>query len=99
MIGALTTAEATASMDALAEDLITAAKAKPETQTAKILRLLKQRKQVTNYELSRICFRYSARILELRNEGHIIVSVHDRGTKWRFVYKGHVDDPQEHMPS
>jgi len=57
-----------------------------DTQTAKILRLLKAHGTVTNIELSRICFRYSARIHELRREGHNITSVHDKGSVWRFVY-------------
>lgn len=41
-------------------------------QTAKILAVLKEKAYVTNVELNRICFRYSARILELRKEGHNI---------------------------
>lgn len=41
-------------------------------QTEKILALLKEKPYVTNVELNRICFRYSARILELRNDGHDI---------------------------
>ncbi len=61
---------------------------KPETQTGKILRLLKKHGELTNYELNRICFRYGARLQELRREGHIIVSVHDKDSRWRFIYKG-----------
>lgn len=40
-----------------------------QTQTAKILNLLRRNRFVTNVELNRICYRYSARIHELRNEG------------------------------
>ncbi len=58
------------------------------TQTARILRLLKSKRSVTNRELNRICFRYGARIHELRQEGHKIVSVHVKDGLWRFVYKG-----------
>lgn len=59
-----------------------------ETQCARILKLLKSKGEATNIELSRVCFRYSARIHDLRREGHSIVSVHDKGSRWRFVYKG-----------
>ena len=38
-------------------------------QTAKIIRLLRSGRYVTNADLNAICFRYSARIHELRNEG------------------------------
>lgn len=38
-------------------------------QTAKVLRLLKSRRFVLNTELNRLCFRYGARIHELRKEG------------------------------
>lgn len=58
-----------------------------ESQTAKILRLLKANGYLTNRELNRICFRYSARIFELRKEGHQIVPIHEEGSKWRFIYK------------
>lgn len=57
------------------------------TQTAKILKLLKKNGEATNYELSIICLRYSARIKDLRDEGHIIITEHVKGSKWRFVYK------------
>lgn len=63
-----------------------------ETQTKKILGLLKTKKTVTNYELNQICFRYAARIHDLRSEGYRIVSNHVGGSLWTFVYKGHEDD-------
>lgn len=42
------------------------------TKMAKILKLLKTNKRVTNHELNKICFRYGGRIHDLRREGHII---------------------------
>lgn len=44
------------------------------TQRDKILALLRQG-SVTNFELADICIRYSARIHELRKEGHEIETV------------------------
>jgi hypothetical protein len=58
-----------------------------ESQAARILKLLKQHGELTNYDLNRICFRYSARIHELRREGHNIIRIHDHGSQWRYVYK------------
>lgn len=57
-----------------------------ESQAARILRLLKKKGTVTNRELNRICFRYGARIWELRREGHTIVSNKVRGGLWEFTY-------------
>jgi hypothetical protein len=57
------------------------------TQTAKILKLLKKNGEATNYELYKICLRYSARLHDLRQEGNIITSEHVKGSKWRFVLK------------
>lgn len=57
------------------------------TQTAKILKLLKKNGGATNYELSKICLRYSARLHDLRAEGHTIISEHVKGSKWRFILK------------
>lgn len=42
---------------------------KRETQATRILRLLRRERFVTNAELNKICFRYSARIHELRDDG------------------------------
>lgn len=68
-----------------------------ETQTSRILKLLKEKKVVTNAELNNICFRYSARIHELRKDGYIIVTHRLRGGLNSFVYKGHIDDdPMEY---
>lgn len=62
------------------------------TQTARILKLLKTQGQATNVELIRIAWRYSARIADLRAEGHVIKTVHEGGTLWRWIYIGHSDD-------
>lgn len=40
-----------------------------ENQASRILRLLRSERTVTNKQLNRICFRYGARIFELRREG------------------------------
>lgn len=67
-----------------------------DAQIKKILRLLKTKGTVTNYELNKIAFRYSARIKNLRDEGHRIVSNHVGGSLWTFTYKGHEDDEREY---
>ena len=41
-------------------------------QSTKILKKLKENRFVTNLELNSICYRYSARIHELRADGHLI---------------------------
>lgn len=57
------------------------------SKTARILDLLTKRKLmgVYNYELNRICFRYSARIYDLRKEGYSIVSEQIRSGVWRYT--------------
>ena len=68
---------------------------KPVTQTGKILQLLKERGAVTNVELNKICFRFSARIMELRQEGHVIKSNHIGGSLWSYVYFGEAKEYDE----
>lgn len=70
-------------------------KPQPVTQTGRILRLLKERGAVTNVELNKISFRYSARIAELRQEGHVIKSNHLGGSLWSFVYFGEAKEYDE----
>lgn len=65
------------------------------TQTARILKLLKTNGSATNRELNRICFRYGARIHDLRREGWEITSVREKDGLWRFVLKGHRDDAKD----
>ncbi|WP_427007161.1 helix-turn-helix domain-containing protein [Pseudarthrobacter sp. H2] len=69
--------------------------ASKETQTARILKLLKTNGSATNTQLNRICFRFSARIHDLRSEGWDILSVREKDGLWRFVLKGHRDDAKE----
>lgn len=63
-----------------------------DTKTKKILALLKEKRTVTNFELNQICYRYAARIFELKADGYRIVSNHITGPLWHYVYKGHEDD-------
>ena len=54
------------------------------TQCDKILERLQQG-SVTNIELNRdICFRYGARIMDLREQGYNIKSKHIKGSIWEF---------------
>jgi hypothetical protein len=62
------------------------------SHSARILRLLKEQGSATNAELNRICFRYCARLHELRGEGHIIITNRIKAGLFIFVYKGHPDD-------
>jgi hypothetical protein len=63
-----------------------------ESQTKRILDLFKKEKSVTNAQLNTICFRYGARIHELRNDGYIIVTNRLGKGLFSFHYKGHVED-------
>jgi hypothetical protein len=60
------------------------------SQTHRILKLLKAKGSVTNIELNRVCFRYGARLLELRREGHDILTVQEARGKFRYFYRGYV---------
>lgn len=59
-------------------------------QTSKILKLLKQRKSkgVFNTELNRICFRYGARIYELRQDGYSISCIRLKQGIYNYVLLG-----------
>lgn len=62
------------------------------TQEGKVLKLLKEQGYATNVELNKMgIYRYSARVYNLRREGHIIKSIHEKGGLWRFVYEGEAD--------
>lgn len=61
------------------------------TQTGRILKLLQEKDSVTNVELNRIAFRYSARLHNLRKEGHDILTVQESKGKWRYFYRGQVE--------
>ena len=60
----------------------------------KILSLLRERgnQGVTNKELNHDLgiFRYGARIMELRQEGHNIQSIHVHRGLWKFILKDRV---------
>ena len=55
-----------------------------------ILALLQERgvRGIANDELNRICFRYGARIYELRKQGYLIETVRFGEGLFRFVYRG-----------
>ncbi len=55
-----------------------------------ILALLQERgcRGIANDELNQICFRYGARIYELRQQGHWIETVRFGEGLFRFVYRG-----------
>jgi hypothetical protein len=59
----------------------------PLTQSERIFNALKASGEagVTNYQLTGIALRYGARLLELRKDGHKILSVHVKGSMWRFI--------------
>lgn len=69
-----------------------------ESQTSKILKLLKEHKVVTNAQLNKVCFRYSARIHELRKDGYIIVASRINEGLFRYTYKGHREDETREYP-
>lgn len=59
-----------------------------KTQKQRILDLLKAQGSATNRELNSICYRYAARIHELRKEGHDIQQdIISRGLRV-FIYRG-----------
>lgn len=60
-------------------------------QTQRILARLRAEHEVTNVQLNQMgIYRYGARILELRNAGHNIVSIKHKGGLWSF----RLDEPQ-----
>lgn len=68
------------------EELVRLTTTPKVSQTERILRLLKRRGKfgASNRELNSICFRYSARIHELRKEGHHIEGERDRAGLFRY---------------
>lgn len=57
-----------------------------------ILNLFQDKHEVTNLDLAKITFRYSARLGELRKDGHKILAQYERPGVWRYSYLGHKDD-------
>ena len=53
---------------------------------------------VTTDALNEICFRYGARLLELRREGHRIDKAHVADGIYRYTYIGGLDAPQRFVP-
>ena len=63
------------------------------SQTARILKHLKANGQISNTEMWNMRIqRGSERIRELRAEGHLITSVHDKGPRWVYIYRGTAED-------
>lgn len=59
------------------------------TQAQKILEILQLKGTVTNAELNdRVCFRYGARIHELRRLGYVIRTTRIKQGLWTFTYEG-----------
>ena len=65
----------------------------PTSKIARVLQKLKDERVVSNWDLNKIAFRYSALIHDLRKEGHIIITrqLNSEGA-FEFEYKGHEDD-------
>lgn len=60
---------------------------RPLSKEERILRLLKRRGRfgASNRELNSICFRYGARIFDLRKDGHNIRTMRDSAGAFRFI--------------
>lgn len=67
-------------------------KTKPQSKYLRVLHALKERGSMTNGELNRITCRYSARIAELRHDGHDILTERVSPGLFRYTYMGHQDD-------
>lgn len=64
-------------------------------QKQRILHLLTEKDRVSNVELNRICFRYGARIMELRRAGFDIVSERDKVSKRGLWWTRLITPPDE----
>lgn len=68
-----------------------------QSNTARLLAYLKENKRATNQQLNHIAgFRYGARLLELRKEGHKISTNRIKDGVFLYEYNGHVDDDQKY---
>lgn len=67
------------------------------SKMARVLRYLKENGIASNRELNRICYRYGARIHDLRKDGWIIRSnlVDQKNGMWEFSLHGHVDQEKK----
>ena len=61
----------------------------------RILDLLRANGEATNAELNGICYRYGARIKEMREAGHIIVTSRQNDTCYRYIYMGQRDEDDQ----
>jgi hypothetical protein len=59
-----------------------------ENSRDQILALLQAQRIVTNLELNQVCFRYGARLKELRDQGYDIVTGEKRGGVVTYQYRG-----------
>lgn len=66
------------------------------SQTGRLLSALKRQKSLTNRQIvSQLnILRYSARIAELRQEGHIVECVRVHDGLFRYYYRGHRDEEE-----
>ena len=58
------------------------------SQRRKILFALQDNGSMTGAELNKICFRYGARIHELRKLGHTIKAKQIKRGLWEYTYEG-----------
>lgn len=63
-----------------------------KSQYTRMLEMMQARGEVTNLDLGRISYRYSARIGDMRKDGHSIVATYERPGVWRYTYLGMKDD-------
>jgi hypothetical protein len=62
--------------------------ARRENSRDKVLALFQAKRVVTNEELNAICYRFGARILELRSQGYDIVTGEKRGGIVVYHFRG-----------
>ena len=62
---------------------------RPDSHIMRILAVLRANGRATNRELNDIAFRYTARIDELRAEGHIIETHQIKKGLFEFIYRGY----------
>lgn len=63
-----------------------------ESKYMLVLRALQKNGKMTNQELNKICFRYGARIADIRRDGYIIVTNQIKRGYFEYIYKGHRED-------
>jgi hypothetical protein len=63
----------------------------------RVLAVLQAKRIVTNVELNAICYRFGARILELRSQGYDIVTGEKRGGVVTYHFKGWKQSGQQEL--